>query len=123
MKYVSFVMALLLSLAISLPVSANDLPTDKDVTLRVKEVKTKTLDVTLINLQQQRTSISLKALNGSDTFFEDTINKHNGYRKRLDLRNLTPGKYILTVEQDGKKLRQVIVIDNQLGMLLSDIVG
>lgn len=123
MKYVSFVMALLLSFAISLPVSASPIPTEKDVTLRVKSVSEMTLEVALINLQQERTSITLQDLNGYETFFSEVVKNHNGYRKHLNLEELRAGRYILTVEHNGKKLQQVIVINEDLGIMLSDIVG
>ena len=123
MKYASFVMTLLLSFAITLPLSANDLPENPDVTLRVEKSKEKAVDILLLNLQQKRTSITLTTLKGSDTFFREVVNNHNGYRKRFDLSNLLPGKYILTVEQGDKKIRQVIVIDAERGMMLSNIVG
>ncbi len=123
MKYASFVMALLLSFAITLPLSANDLPENPDITLRVEKSKEKVVDVRLLNLQQKLTYISITTLNGADTFFRESVNNHNGYTKRFDLSDLLPGKYILTVKQGDKKIRQVIVIDAEQGMMLSNIVG
>ncbi len=123
MKYLNFVMALLVSLAIALPVTANDLPQDDKMKLRVEAVTENALKIKLVNLQQQTTRIELKELNGFGTYFRDVIVKHNGYLKQLDLSELGIGKYELTVKQGDRVMRQVILIDDELGIVLSNIVG
>jgi len=124
MKYLNFVMALLVSLAIALPVSANHLPQDDNkMKLRVETVKDDAVKITLINLQQQTTRVELKQLNGFDTYFSDVIVKHNGYVKQLDLSELRAGRYELTVTQGDKVLHQVVMIDAEHGIMLSNIVG
>lgn len=121
MKYLSLLLALCLAMSVSALASNQDLPVESKVNVNVKAVKERTVEVFLSNLQHERTSISIESLDGETTYFKDVVNAHNGYRKRLNLRDLPYGRYLLVVKQNGEKLQQVIVLDDQHGMLLSDI--
>jgi len=121
MKYLSLVLAVCLSVTLVMPVSATTPDVDPEFTLYVKAVKERTVEVALLNLQKEKTSISIQSLDGTKTFYSNIVKDHNGFRKRLNFRNLDYGKYLLVVEQNGEKLTQVIVLDDKHGMLLSDI--
>ncbi len=131
MKYLSVVLALCLALTIpaiahsSLSTNAiliNDpTPPNGEVQLYVTPLSEKKLDVALANLQYQRTTISLKSLDGTITYYQDVVNKHNGYRRCLNLRELAYGKYMLVVEKGKESHRQVIVLSKDNGMLLSAV--
>lgn len=121
MKYLSLVLAVCLSVSLATPVSATTSDVDPEFTLYVKAVKERTVEVALLNLQKEKTDITIQSLDGKRTFYSNTIKQHNGFRKRLNFRNLDYGKYLLVVEQNGEKRTQVIVLDDKNGMLLSDI--
>ncbi len=121
MKYVSFVLAACLSVVAAVPALASYIAGNPEVTLYVKAVKERTVEVALVNLQQESTSIAIQSLDGKTTYFQSTVKNHNGYRKRLNLKDLSFGRYLLVVEKGGQRLQQVIVLDEENGMLLSDI--
>ena len=76
------------------------------------------LDLKLVNLQQQRTVITLKQLDGT-THHRTRIKEHNGYALSMHLRDVPAGRYLLTVKQ-GKRLRQQVVVKSAAGILCSD---
>ena len=76
------------------------------------------LDLKLINLQQQRTVVTLRQLDGT-THHQTRIKDHNGYALSMQLRDVPAGRYLLTVKQ-GKRLRQQVVVKSAAGILCSD---
>jgi hypothetical protein len=121
MKFMSAMLAFCLLLCAAAPaVAACPNPTS-EVQLTVTRVAEKTIDLTLTNLQQQRTTVTIQSLDGTVIYFQENVKKHNGYHKRLNLKDLPNGKYLLTIQQGREKRRQVIVIKPELGMLLSTI--
>ena len=76
------------------------------------------LDLKLINLQQQRTVITLRHLDGT-THHQTRIKEHNGYSLSMQLRDVPAGRYLLTVKQ-GKRLRQQVIVKSDTGILCSD---
>ncbi len=123
MKYVSFVLALCLSVAAALPAMAATPAPNPELTLVVTPVHKKTVEVAMVNLKQERTRIVLTSLDGEMLYFEDTVKNRNGYRRKLDLNALESGKYVLEVKQGSKVLSQVIVIDRKDAMWLSQVKG
>lgn len=87
----------------------------------VTPVAVKTIELKLLNLQQKTTQIMIQNLDGSITYFTDYAKKKNTYRKKVNLKELADGKYLLVIEQGAVKKQQVIVIKEGRGMLLSDI--
>lgn len=123
MKYVSLLLALCLSVATALPAMAAPPASNPELTLVVTPVHKKTVEVSMVNLKQERTRIVLTSLDGEMLYFEDTIKNRNGYRRKLDLNELKSGKYVLEVKQGSKVLSQVIVIDRKDAMWLSQVKG
>lgn len=80
--------------------------------MRVKPTEAKAIHITLANLQQATTSVTLKNLNG-EVYYSDTIRNHNGYRKGLDLHKLPKGRYLLTVSQKDAEWTSVVVIGTE----------
>ncbi len=76
------------------------------------------LDLKLINLQQQRTVITLKQLDGA-THHQTRIKEHNGYALSMQLCDVPAGRYLLTVKQ-GKRLRQQVIVKSATGIMCSD---
>lgn len=121
MKYLSLLLAVCLAF-VALPASAN--PTKPEtITVEVKAVNKKTVEVALTNLQRERTDITLQSLDKNTTFYRETLRKHNGFRKRLNLKDLSEGKYLLTIQQSGETYEQVIVIKDATGVLLSALTN
>lgn len=118
MKYLSVVLALCLCLTVA--VNAENNPT-KNLRATVTAVENKTVEISLVNLQQLRTDISIQSVDGDVTYFQDVVKKHNAYRKRLNLSELKAGKYMLVVLNGDEKLQQVIVVKGDNTMLLSII--
>lgn len=119
MKYLGLMIVLCLSLAV--PAAAIGTNPLSDIEFYVTKVSEKKLEVTLANLQSQRTTVTIENLDGSTIYFRDIVTKHNGYRKRLNLDQLPNGKYKLIVTNGEEKKQQVIVLKAGVGMLLSSI--
>lgn len=119
MKFLSLLLAF--SLALTIPAIANEFEPTKEVKVTVTAVAEKSLDVNVSNLQQQTTRITIENIDGSVVYFQDIVKKHNGYHKRLNLRKLKDGKYLLVVQRGTEKHQQVIVLKDATGMLLSAV--
>lgn len=117
MKFLIGILAICLSLT---AVNAAIFP-PADVKVSVKLVAQGKIEVALTNLQKTNTTISIQSLDGKVVHFQELVQKHNGYRKRLNLNGLAAGKYLLTIETNTEKRQQVIVIDEQQNILLSII--
>lgn len=102
-----FVLALM---ALTLNVSAaNDVP-NGEMRLKSKVVEQNVLVVQLYNLQQAKTKIKIQSLDGKTTFFSDFVNNHNGYIRKINLENLTDGRYKIQVEQNDQSRTQVVLV-------------
>ncbi len=117
MKFLSLLLAF--SLALTIPAFAHESYPTKAINVTITAVAEKSVQVIISNLQQQTTRITIESLDGSVVYFKDIVKKHNGYHKRLNLRKLKDGKYLLVVQQGNKKHQQVIVLKDTVGMLLS----
>ncbi|WP_420457674.1 hypothetical protein [Neolewinella sp.] len=82
------------------------------------QVKDFRLDLKLVNLQKQRTVITLQQLDGT-THYQTRIKEHNGYALSMQLRDVPAGRYLLTVKQ-GKVLRQQVIVKSAAGIMCSD---
>lgn len=118
MKYLSVVLALCLCLTVAAKAETD--PT-KTIRATVTAVEAKTVEISLVNLQQLRTDISIQSVDGKVAYFQDVVKKHNGYRKRLNLNELEAGKYMLVVQNGDERLQQIIVIKEDKTLLLSSI--
>ncbi len=119
MKYL--MVALALCLSFSTAIFATTPPNPNKVKVSITVVDKKTVELRLVNLQKLRTDISIQSLDGATTYFQNVVTKHNGYRAKLNLNELKAGKYLLVVKNGSEKRQQVIVIDEEKGMLLSSI--
>ena len=84
---------------------------DGEVIINVNQLEGKQFILHLANLEQQTTNIKLEDLQGT-VYYTEMVRKHNGYAKKLNLRKLPEGRYILSVLQDNKKFVQVVVIQD-----------
>ena len=109
---------LVLCLATFCTIYANN-STDGVVQAKTKVVAAKTINLQLINLQQNKTVVHLMAIDKSETYYYKTIKEHNGFSQNLDLRELEAGRYILTVKTPTEVLKQVIRVTED-GVLHSD---
>ncbi len=121
MKTASILLTSCLLAVMTLPVSAHKVAPNNDFVFSAKVTGAKTIEVSLLNLQQERTVITLQSLDGATTYFEEVVKKHNGYRRQLNLRELSAGKYLLVVKRNEQKLQQVVVVSDQRGVMLSDV--
>ena len=112
MKRISLLMALCFCVATFSAVAAPINNAD-ELIIRVKPLENKVFKVTLANLQQKNTKITLTNLSGTTTYFEDNVIKHNGYAKKLDLSDLNDGRYLLTVKQKGEETVKVLYLSGE----------
>lgn len=117
MKRIFFLAALLLGV-MSMPYAQAAIPTVK-ILVKVVPREGKVLKVNLANLQQAKTVVQLKDLNGS-AFYTHVVRNHNGFLRLLNLSELPKGKYVLTVSQNDQLISQVVVVDED-GLKLSAI--
>ena len=111
MKLYSVLLALCLALSAALPASADPVanPSETKILVKTKLVGEKTLQITLANLQREKTTIRLENLEGA-VFYQEFVKNHNGFNKKIDLRKAPAGRYVLKVEQKGELLTQVVVV-------------
>ena len=116
MKRISMLMALCFCIATFSAVAApiND---SEELIVRVKPLENKVFKVTVANLQKANTKITLTNLSGSTTYFEENVQKHNGYAKKLDLSELSDGRYLLTVKQKGEEMIKVLYLSGEKVMV------
>lgn len=68
--------------------------------------------ITLANLEQVRTTVTLHALDDSNRkLYTDVITNHNGYSLNLNLDKLDEGRYVLSVKKGDTLRKQVILKD------------
>jgi len=118
MKRIFFLAALLLGI-LTMPVLAQAATPEGKILVKVVPIEGKVLKVNLANLQQTKTVVQLKDLNGN-THYSNVIRNHNGFLRLLNLSQLPKGKYVLSVSQNDKVISQVVVVDED-GLKLSAI--
>ncbi|MGB3799700.1 MAG: hypothetical protein WA952_07775 [Lewinella sp.] len=77
------------------------------------------LEITLANLEQERTTVRLTDLNNHTEYFSERIKNHNGYGVCLSLDQLPEGRYVLSV-QKGDTVRRQVVLKTATGTMCSD---
>ncbi|MCB0629997.1 MAG: hypothetical protein R2824_10430 [Saprospiraceae bacterium] len=107
-------------LALTITLSANNDP--GKLRIKSKVVEDNAIVIQVFNLQQMPTSVSISDLEGSNTYFQKNIRRHNGYSLKLDLAELTDGRYILEVKQGEVIKKQIILIRGNYPQL-SSIAG
>ncbi len=104
--------------AFALP-SAIESP-EADLKFKSEAIDYRIVKILLINLQQETTTVKLADMQGKE-YYRRVIRDHNGFARKLDLKGLDNGRYLLSVEQNGEEWIQVVLVDDQ-GVMLSDIV-
>lgn len=79
-----------------------------------------TITLRLSNLQQKKTTVTLRDEDGK-VFFQEVIVKHNGYTKNLNLEEMSDGLYTIIIKHDDTKYARLIKVDND-NVLFSDII-
>lgn len=77
------------------------------------------LDLTLINLERQRTEVTITNLDNKAVHYRNVVKDHNGFRVGLRLDKLDHGRYVVAVKKDETVRRQVI-LKTESGMMCSD---
>ncbi|PHN03254.1 T9SS type A sorting domain-containing protein [Flavilitoribacter nigricans] len=101
-----FVLALM---AMTLNASASNEPTG-ELRLKSHVVESNVVVLQLYNLQQEKTKVSILSLDGETAYFTDYIRNHNGYIRKINLEELTDGRYMIQVEQNEQSKTQVILV-------------
>lgn len=79
-----------------------------------------TITLRLSNLQQKKTTVTLRDEDGK-VFFQEVIVKHNGYTKNLNLEEMSDGLYTIIIKHDDTKYARLIKVNND-NVLFSDII-
>ncbi len=103
------------------PSSGNDFT--GDVQLKSKVADNHSIQFHVFNLEQQWTLIELRSLDGSETYFQEHVTRHNGFLRRLNLESLPYGRYLLSVTQNDDLLSQVVVKKGDRIMLSTVVEG
>lgn len=64
----------------------------------------------LTNLQQVTTTVQITSIDGKTTFYKTNIRKHNGFSEKINMGELSDGRYIFQVEQGAFTKKQIILI-------------
>ena len=113
MKSLMLIAAVVCSMA-CIPVSAaTTAPADDgDLIINVDQLNNKQFILHLANLEQQSTSIMIKDLSGT-TYYRETVKDHNGFAKKINLRKLPEGRYVLSITQNDRQFTQVVLVDTE----------
>ena len=106
MKKLLFAVAMVTTIAVS-PTFAS--VSYDDILVYVDETEGKIFHLQLANLQKQDTKVTIEDMDGA-VYFRELVSDHNGYAKRINLKKLDDGKYLLNVTQGKQKMVQVIVV-------------
>lgn len=110
--------AILLSSFVSVPAEAA-MATNPDEPMIVRsQVGITGLEVTLANLQQEVTKVTLTNLDENVSHFSDVVRKHNGYSWNLKLDKLPEGRYLLAVKK-GDVTRKQVLLKTATGVMCS----
>jgi hypothetical protein len=69
----------------------------------------KVIKVRLVNLQQEMTIVQIQDMSGRE-YYKRVIKDHNGFARRLDLKDLENGRYMLKIKQDDQEWVQVVLV-------------
>lgn len=103
----------------SVPVGAAALPNLNEPIIVSSQMGVMGLEVTIANLEQEVTRVSLVNLGTNETHFSDVVRKHNGYSWNLTLDKLPKGRYCLSVKK-GDTLRRQVLLKTEDGVMCSD---
>lgn len=78
--------------------------------IRIKAVDNSSFKLVLANLEKEQTKVQITDLKGNTTFFSTSINDHNGYSMKINLKNLAQGRYLLKVNKKGTEKVSVMKI-------------
>ena len=113
MRTISLVAGLLLIFSISL--SANNAPFPGKFKVRTTVENQSTLKLSMVNLQLEKTVVTLHDLSSNESLYKEVIQDHNGYRMALNLNELPTGRYVLSVKKGDTHKRQVVnVLSNMI---------
>lgn len=118
MRYLKCLLALAWFTTLTAPVIGQ--ATDS-LLVSVTPIEVKTIELKVENLQRKATQITIQKLDGSVTYFTDFTKKKANYARKINLKELADGKYLLVITQGNQKKQQVIVMKEGRGMLLSDV--
>jgi hypothetical protein len=76
----------------------------------IKPTGEKTFKLQLVNLKEQRATITIENLEGTTSYYREIVKNHNGYARNIDIKNLPAGKYLLTVQTKDQKITRVIAV-------------
>lgn len=113
----TFFSALLITLS-SFSTSLFAAPTPP-VIFKTKILKEKTIQLQLANLEKKYTYVSITNMDGDLIYFSEGVKERNGYRKAINISNLTDGRYIIKVKNGKEKFIQIFKISGDL-ILFSD---
>lgn len=95
-------------MTVSFTLSASNNPDELHV--KSKVVDNNAIVVQLINLQQAATSVTIESLDGETIYFKELVRHHNGYIRKINLDNLSEGRYVLQVNQGDVSKKQVVLV-------------
>jgi|AntRauTorckE5430_2_1112549.scaffolds.fasta_scaffold00088_26 hypothetical protein len=116
MKNVLFSLLALFILSAA-PAAAHTTANDEPLIVRSK-VMEGGLEVLIANLEQTKTTLTLTNLDTNREMFSDRVRNHNGYSYNLNLDELKPGRYLLSVTK-GKEVRQQVLLLTKKGIMCS----
>ncbi|TXF88364.1 hypothetical protein FUA23_15400 [Neolewinella aurantiaca] len=76
------------------------------------------MELLIANLEQSKTTISITSLQTNREVFTDQVRNHNGYSYNLNMDELKPGRYVLSVTK-GKEVRKQVLLVKKSGITCS----
>ncbi len=110
--------SLIFALALSFVVPAAATAATVEPIITRSSVEENRLEITLANLEQERTILRLTDLDTRADFFTDRIKDHNGYGICLSLDEIPEGRYVLSVEK-GDITRRQVILKTKTGIMCS----
>ena len=84
---------------------------DDDLIINVDQLDNKQFILHIANLQQQITNIKIQDLEGN-IYYREKVKDHNGFAKKIDLKELPEGRYVLSITQNDRRFSQVVLVDS-----------
>ena len=116
MRTISLVASLLLIFTLSISAN-NSTPYPGKFKVRTAVEDQNTLLLSMVNMQQEKTVVTLRNLTSKETLYQEVIKDHNGYRMALNLNELPEGRYALSIKNGDTQKHQVVTVNSDIVLL------
>ncbi|GJM35598.1 MAG: hypothetical protein DHS20C18_45990 [Saprospiraceae bacterium] len=94
-------------------VNTTNLPDNEDrLLLYINSVEGKSFVLQLANLQKETTNVLIEDLSHKETLYYRRLKNHNGFSTKMNLKDLTEGRYKISIKQGDLEIIKVFRVEN-----------